>query len=81
MKAGENVWICQEIRGGCGHTWKSAETPSRCPECDGYNIEPKVNMKRVTGQTYDPYYGDTIWIRSANEVLETTANQNFRNRR
>jgi len=77
MRAGRNIWKCNG-KSGCGHGFKSQIHPSECPECGWYEIQPKVNMNRVHGNTYEYYRGDTEWEAAANEVLKSAANYNFR---
>ena len=77
MRAGKNVWKCDELS-GCGHEFKSEEKPDVCPVCGWYIVEPKVNMNRVHGHTYEYYHGDSDWERNANAILDSEANSNFR---
>jgi len=77
MNAGKNVWLCSS----CGHEWKNEERPADCPVCKMYTVDPKVNLERVHGHTFQYYHGDSEWEGCANDVLKSNANNNFRTSR
>ena len=65
LKAGRNVWMSST-----GETVKSDVRP-------GYMWYPLYNERRVTGDSYLPYPGNSVWERQANAMMRSDAQSNF----
>jgi len=53
-----------------------------CEKCgaDSENVFPVISSRRVTGDRYNPYTGDSRWAKMANHALKMVANDNFNRR-
>ena len=41
---------------------------------------PVINPRRVSGSKYQPYQGNSEWVRAANKLLASHARSNFETR-
>lgn len=77
--SGPGIWCCN----WCLTVFRDSSAQPSCPACKegGNYIWARPNPRRVTGSTYRPYHGQGDWGDSANKVLASSANNNFRNGR
>lgn len=69
-------------RNGGPNIWTQDGTNFRKSDvCPSEGWYPAINHKRVHGANYEPYAGNTEWVKRANKDLASAAQSNFEKRR